>query len=203
MLNQLFFILVLSIVSSGSYATIVDNCTLPECLNLKVRLDLRIQKLQSEIAPALGSVVKKDSASEKYCSRKSKTGGICFMTQQKAIDYCASQQNHLPSTREMALLSIRLGAKGIVDACGNDDDCNRIKVENLDKTIDEFYFSNSGYRPPEGELGKIWIWSSSISVYSRAGSVFDGTNGRIDYLEDSSGDYSDYYSEAVRCAVGR
>lgn len=200
MLNRLLSILVLSFVTCGAYAATVDNCTLTDCGVLKVSLDARISKLQAGIAPAFGSIVKMDETSEKYCSFGSKAGGICYMTQPKAIEYCASQQNHLPSAREIALnVQKEFGAKGIVESCGKDSNCYNIIAKNLDKSIEEFYFSYSGYSRPVGDLGNNEFWSSSIySEWTDVGFAFSGIYGDVSYYYGIRD-----YGAAVRCAVGR
>ena len=197
MLNRLFSILALTLVTCGTYAATVDNFTLPEHGKLEVRLDARIQKIG--IAPAFGSIVKKDATSEKYCSNGSNTGEICYMTQQNAIDYCASQQNHLPSAIEMALLSQSFQAKGLYSNCPNNDSrCYHIRAKNLDQSIDEFNFSYWGYTQPEGDLGNNWFWTSSVDPDSPdVGFIFDGEAGDVNH------NYNHIYYSAVRCVAGR
>lgn len=194
MLNRFVSILVLSLITCGAFAADVDNCTLSECKQLRSRLDARIQKLQAGIAPTFGDIVRKDSSSEKYCSDVSDSG-ICYMTQQKAIDYCASQSQHLPSARELAQLSASLGAKGILAEAMNDS--YPITAKNLDGTIDQFNFSYTGYKRPAGDLGNNWFWSSSVRPNLSYGTFyFSGGVGRV-------GSFNRSYDIAVRCVAGR
>lgn len=201
MLIRLFSILALSLISGGVYAATVDNCTLPECRQIKVRLDARIHKLQGGITPAFGSIVKKDSTSEKYCSYRHDDGGFCYMTQATAIDYCALQQGHLPSAREIAMNAHNeFDAKGVVDTCSKVDHCYPVKVKNLlDGTIDEFNFSSSGYKQPEGDLGNRLFWTSSVAHPNdtNLGIEFFARTGNLSTIDNL------FNVNAVLCAVDR
>ena len=113
MLNRILAILVISLIAgSGVYAA--EVCNTSECLQLRDKVAAGILALQPSLQ--FGDIVIKDASSEKYCSSVGNTG-ICYMTQQKAIDYCAAQQKHLPSARELAQLasSPEFGAKGILE----------------------------------------------------------------------------------------
>ncbi len=180
MLNRLFSIISLCLVTCSAYAATVDNCTLSECYDLKVKLDARIHSLQARV-PASRELVKEDATSEMYCSHESKIGDVCYMTQQDAIAYCGTRRKHLPSARETALIAQKeFGAKGIVNTCTGDSDCFYVKATNFDKSIDEFYYSFSGYSQPNFDLNHNYIWSSSFdSDHSFYGILLYGYYGSI------------------------
>lgn len=129
---------------------------------------------------------------------KNADGSVKTMNQADAIQYCASQGAHLPSARELAQLSMSLGAKGIVDACdSSDSSCYSVKATNADGSSDNFNFSYAGYQRPAGELGNNWFWSSS--VYSNHSDFAFGLNGNFGVVV-SAYRSSNY---AVRCVSGR
>jgi len=130
----------------------------------------------------LEDVVRKNDSSNRYCSKVNKSG-VCYMTQRKAIRYCKSQSQHLPSARELAQFSASLGANGIF-ATETGDAYARI-AKNADGIIDKFYFSSTGYNRYSSYLEKVedvlsdnidyetrldldvakkWFWSSSTDV---------------------------------------
>jgi hypothetical protein len=90
-------------------------------------------------------------------------GKIEWMSQCRAQKYCTDQNAHLPSARELALLAMSYGAKGLADR-KVDNSYYKIWAINIDGTQDEFYFSSEGYRRPKGELGNYYIWSSSFDL---------------------------------------
>lgn len=127
-------------------------------------------------------------------------GKILFMNQYHALQYCEKQGAHLPSARELAQLSMSLGAKGIVDSCGTDQRCYGVMGRNADGGIDEFNYSSTGYQRPAFEDTWLWLWfwSSSIDpVYTDYALVLKNDYGDIHSLISRN----DYY--AVRCVVGR
>lgn len=88
-------------------------------------------------------------------------GKVKYMNIIEAVQHCENNGSHLPSARELAQFSVNLGAKGIVEVCdAGDDYCQKIEAKNIDGKNDSFYFSSAGYRPPEGDLGKVWFLSS-------------------------------------------
>lgn len=196
-MNRIFLILSIGIFCCGAYA---GNCTLRECHELKVRLKAQSQTIQVESTPIFSEIVMKDATSEKYCTVVIQ--GICFMYQQDANNYCTSQLMHLPSARELVQLAVSFGAKGIVSNCDNDEKCNHYLVENLDKSIDEFDFSFSGYKQPTGDIGKYFLRSSSDHIprdSSDNGYLLDGKIGILGYYQFSR---FDKYS-AVVCVKNR
>ena len=128
---------------------------------------------------------------------KNADGRVKTMNQAYAMQYCASQGAHLPSARELAQLSMSLGAKGIVDSCDSSDNkCYPIKAINADGRADSFNFSCAGYQRPEGELGNNWFWSSSVnSNFSDYAFYLSGDNGYVVYVRNDI--------VAVRCVSGR
>lgn len=133
---------------------------------------------------------------------KNADGGVKYISQEDAVQYCSDQGARLPSARELAQLSMTFGAKGIAEIqSGKPDNSYReIWVNNADGSLDRFYFSEEGYQRPAGELGDYTLWSSSR--YSRDyyvyGFVFIGSIGGI---------YADFSFQnrdiAVRCVSGR
>lgn len=126
------------------------------------------------------------------------SGEVMYMKRSDAVQYCANLEAHLPSARELAQLSMSLGAKGIVDTCHSVQDCYEIgSIQNTDGSEDKFYFSFSGYQRPAGELGNNWFWSSSVTRFNPyIAFVLDGRPG---YIETADGIN---YRLAVRCVVG-
>lgn len=171
MFCRLFSILVLSIVTTCAYADVT--------------------------APKLTGIIKENATSKKYCSDV--TNGICLMTQDKAIDYCISQENHLPSATELVQLSVSLGSRGLVDSCSGETDatCRQIATNFLNRKSDIIYhsYSNAGYKQPIGELGNHRIWSCTLDGRYLIPVRFDGADGRVYH---SSSDMP----SAVRCVLG-
>jgi uncharacterized protein (TIGR02145 family) len=131
---------------------------------------------------------------------KNADGKPKYMNQAEAIYYCLNQGAHLPSARELALLAMSLGARGIVDSCGSDNRrCFSYKAENADGSYDSFKFSYEGYQRPAGDLGDNWFWSSSVhksmSYYSY---ILRGQSGHVGI--DSR---TRTRNVAVRCVSGR
>ena len=130
---------------------------------------------------------------------KDADGSVKYMNQYDAVQYCAAQGAHLPSARELARLSMSLGAKGISEVTAPKPDISyyKISAKNADGSLDEFYFSYVGYQRPTSELGNNWFWSSSVgSVNSDFGFLLSGYGG----------DVFNYYRNSrvpVRCVAGR
>jgi hypothetical protein len=116
----------------------------------------------------------------------------------EAVQYCENQGTHLPSARELAQFAVKLGAKGIVEACDSDDDfCQKVEAKNIDGKNDTFYFSAAGYRRPEGDLGKVWFSSSSVRLNGQAGFGFS-LYGPYGFFGGTASDMGD----AVLCVAG-
>ncbi len=188
----LFAGMMLSISVSAQTAQPVCK-TLDECQALLIQVDEQIKKLQ---VPSF-----LDAA-------KNAHGSVDYMTQSDAIQYCANQGARLPSARELAQLSMRFGAKGIVDTCGTDRNCYKVSdIKNLDNSKDEFYFSFSGYGRPDKDLSTKWFWSSSVSsIKPNIAIVLHGGDGDlIEYgnrIAQSGDEFSTDLS-AVICVAGR
>lgn len=130
---------------------------------------------------------------------KNADGTVKYMNQNDAIQYCTAQGAHLPSARELAQLSMSLGAKGIAEIKSGkpDNSYYSINAKNADGSSDKFYFSNEGYQRPAGEMGNNWFWSSSVFSYSSYYAFFfSGYFGGV--FSDSR-----YYYGAVLCVSGR
>ncbi len=189
MLNRLLPVLIVNLLAVSGYAA--DVCkTLPECQQLKTQLsasmaavDARIQALQP--SPQVGDIARNTD------------GSIRYMNQADAINYCASQGQHLPSARELAQLAQSMGAAGISETAKNG--YYQVSAKNADGKADTFYFSHAGYNRPAGDLGYNWFWSSSVVSSSLSYNAFllDGVVGGVDY------DLRGSLSYAVRCARGR
>ncbi|MBN8542629.1 MAG: hypothetical protein J0L82_19720 [Deltaproteobacteria bacterium] len=112
------------------------------------------------------------------------------MNHNEAITYCIDRQAHLPSARELAQLSMSLGAKGIAEIKGGkpDDSYHQFKFKNSDESSDNFYFCREGYQRPEIQLRQevrtdIKVRASSIiSKHSSGFAVFlNLENGNLNY----------------------
>ena len=127
------------------------------------------------------------------------SGKVLYMGQSEAVQYCSDRGAHLPSARELAQLSMSLGADGFVDACIPNNHCYKVSyIQNADNSTEEFFFRVLGYHRPAGDLGANWFWSSSVdSKYPYAGFALFGPYGDINPL------YRDSQISAVRCVTGR
>jgi hypothetical protein len=120
---------------------------------------------------------------------KDADGRIRLMNQYDAESYCRNEGSRLPTARELALESQRLGAQGISET--PKDGYYLVKDSDGATNPDHFYFSYKGYERPAGELGDHWFWSSSVSPYYAY--LLNGDHGGIG-LNDRSTPYG-----AVRC----
>jgi len=123
-------------------------------------------------------------------------GSIRNMNQDDAIDYCASQGQHLPSAKEFAQESQSMGAAGISETAK--EGYYPVKAQNSDGTIDNFYFSFAGYDRPTGDLGSTWVLSSSVKIDDTDGAYWDaGDTGGPVFIHNTLAN-----AGAVRCAAG-
>jgi hypothetical protein len=87
-----------------------------------------------------------------------------LLTHKESVQFCSDLGRHLPSAREWAVISVTLGAKGIVSSCDNFDRsiyfCHTRELENSDGTKDTFDYVPTGIR--SSSKPHIWAWSSSI-----------------------------------------
>ena len=133
---------------------------------------------------------------------KDAAGKVKTMTQADAIQYCASQGNHLPSARELVQLMVSMGAKGIVNACGIGDHCDHLDAINVDGSQDSFNVSYAGFNPTDPEMNNMF-WSSSVETSDSIteGLVLNGDQGGgVGGLVDLN-PHSRWV--AVRCVSGR
>ena len=195
MLGRYFSILATA-SAVGITAFAADVCTtLPKCLDLRDQVEAQIQKFLAGTIPVFGEIVKKDSSIEKICFHVGYANS-CLMTYENALNYCSNLEpkgsQHLPSARELALLSASLGAKGILEvdeykakkAAGeNVSDYYLVDTQKADGSLDDqFYFNPSGYKRPAGELGQEGIWSVSISPrYPEGVFTLNAENGAVGY----------------------
>lgn len=133
------------------------------------------------------------------------TGGIRYMNQSDAFRYCARHGMHLPSARELAQLATSMGAIGIANQVK--DAAYIVSAKNVDGKVDTFYFNGTGYMRPEGDLGNVRYWSSSVNPDNFYGAyVFDAINGVIGYyyrnddgLNPGDSEFKLNHYNAVRC----
>ena len=136
-------------------------------------------------------------------------GSIHYMNQQDAMKACP-EGTHLPSAREMAIESQKLGHRGLlelnqVESGKEPEGYYKISAENSDGTKDEFYFNDypESYRSPHDDLGRNWFWSSSVpSGVSGAVYFFVSELGGIAYEVESEFGHiyeSSYFTLGVRC----
>jgi len=167
--NQIFLLTVLlQFISVSGWAAQPMCNALADCQTLHAHVDARIEALQAGQIPVFLDTVEDAS------------GRVKYLNQRDAIQYCASQGNHLPNARELARLSTSHGAKGIVGSCGSDSKCYPVQATNADGTHDKLYLSYDGYQSPAGDLGNNWFWSSSSSSNPAFGFILIGDNGSID-----------------------
>lgn len=122
-------------------------------------------------------------------------GSIRQMNQDEAISYCAKRWQRLPSIREFAELATSMGATGISETAKSG--FYEVNGRNADGKVDRFYFSNSGYNRPPGDLGTNWFWSSSVYLSFPYGAFnLYGSNGAVGFI---------YLGKlgAVRCAINQ
>ena len=151
-------------------------------------------------------------------------GSIKDMSQADALAYCECQGEakerlgcttapfmaHLPSARELAQLSMSLGAKGIaeIESGRPDDSYGEIKAINADGSSDNFYFSYEGYRIPSSELRHEGIWSASVNPNHNNSVSPNYNNSKFAFMFNGGvGNVVDIYREIVyvevRCVASR
>ncbi len=108
-------------------------------------------------------IIKKDGNSQKYCPEVAE-GSICKMTWNEAVQFCKSQNAHLPLAREYAEMLKEQGiqilevseVKGTAPTGFYLVDCR-----NEDGLLDAFYMNHSGYQRLPGELENHLLWTAS------------------------------------------
>ena len=138
-------------------------------------------------------------------------GSILNMSQYDADAYCKSRNSRLPTARELAHISMRMGSSRIRETVYPDvsskDMAVSVEIEQMRKEgfsvfyrpnaagqpAVDFYFQASGYHVPAGNLGLNYFWSSSLEPSSRRGNVkpqnaaaFNGETGSLNYYNRSS-----------------
>lgn len=150
---------------------------------------------------------------------KNPDGSVSHMNQYDSEKYCLAQGSRLPTAKELAKESQRLLAKGVhahakhlgvsVDSYAVNTEIDQMRRDGYrpiytknssgQKVVD-FYFNNSGYERPAGELGNYFFWSSSVHpVYSDYAYGLYGYDG--DFVYDSR--HISYAYCAVRCVLAR
>lgn len=145
----------------GFFATNVqakEVCnTIKECQNLKTKVNERLAELQKDVTPELTEILE--------------TNVSWF----KAKEICQDEGMRLPTPRELALVSQRLGAQGISET--QKDGYELIKAKDSEGNLDYFYFNSKGYNRPATVHGHYFIWSSTVhSIYAYS---LDGVYGNI------------------------
>lgn len=157
--------------------------------------------LSNTFAIELGDIVRREN------------GKVLEIDHNDATVYCKKIGSRLPTDRELALYSQRLGSKGILETAYPDISITKRKVQaeigkvmelgyyRLEKNIFfdvtiNYYFSHEGYRTPDGDLGKYNFWSSTIRDLSfndnSEAYFFSGDDGVIYYISRDM-------PRAVRC----
>ena len=108
-------------------------------------------------------------------------GSVRPMTQYHAEIYCKEHGTRLPTAREFAVYSQRLGARGIRETAypgvAYSNAAVQAEISQMDgsgygpiyvyvprsgQSAVDFYYAYGGYQRPAGDLGSHWFWSSSI-----------------------------------------
>ena len=162
----------------------------------QIQARLRELELDANAGPGLGDVL------------RDRAGNIRNMNQDEAARTCRELGTRLPTARELAAHSQRLGACGILSPSDYESfqgsrDCSKtdyalIRVgAGISEPADEFYFNRSGYQRPAGDFGIYWFRSSSVrpddSSYEYG---LGGYSGDVDW-DGVSGDATRCVREAA------
>jgi hypothetical protein len=145
----------------------------------------------------LGLICSSAFASNFIIARNS-DGDVLYMRQDEALRYCKLHGSLLPSARDLALLTMSLGAKGIRDTAypGISIEDPKVKAEitrnngegYFERLIRSqtgdlnilFYFSSSGYKGSK-DFSNDWFWSSAAAPYNpKDGFVLNGLVGDLE-----------------------
>ncbi|HTL11419.1 MAG TPA: hypothetical protein VL588_02960 [Bdellovibrionota bacterium] len=181
-----------------------------ECQALRNAAELHLREVFDRAIPAFGSI------------SRDKDGNIRNLSSNDALWTCEDRDDHLPSTREWAILAQSRGALGIretqypylqstdpkvlaeieqMKATGYEPILTTLSHQSrYDALAVDFYYSSSGYVPPaaNGEQWSFWSYAGmpSPTVYSADRAyVFDGSKGTL-FMQF----WSDRYG--VRCVDG-
>jgi hypothetical protein len=175
------FTLVLMMV--GLFATSVqanEVCdTIEDCQSLKARVERRLAELLNEVTSELTGILN--------------TGLIHY----EAERICKEKNMRLPTARELVLEAIARKVLPL-DAISETRQAGyrHIRGTDAEGNPDDFYLNDEGYQRPEGNLGRFWVWSSSLipddSLYAY---IFGGYSGDVSRAVRSI--YNSY--SAVRC----
>ena len=102
-----------------------------------------------------------------------------------ATSYCASLGKRMATSREMAKFGMDHGAKGLLEAKDyhGQDGYQEIRrtTANYHAELD-FYYSAEGYKTPEPEQTKPWLWTSSYGPHNiDFAYVFNLETGEFDF----------------------
>lgn len=163
--------------------------TVESCRALQARVKSRLATLLDGIAPRLIGLARNPD------------GRARRMDHHGADRYCRDKGQRLPTARELARYAQGLGAQGI--SATPNADFRPVRGSDPAGNSDPFHFSLKGYRPPPGDLGEVFLWSSSVDpVHSDYAYILFGADGEIEPLErDRDGYY--FANGAVRCVRSR
>jgi hypothetical protein len=176
-----WMLVLLALNGAANVAQAAELCnTIDACRALQTEVEARLAVLIKNSAPNLTDIA------------KNADGSVRHMTQYDADNYCRSQGQRLPTARELALYAQSLGAQGISETAK--DGYDLVKGSDSAGHPDNFYFSNQGYQPPAGDLGKSWFWSSSLHPdHSDWPYSLKASEGKFEYF------YLGFDFAAVRC----
>jgi len=135
---------------------------------------------------------------------KDPNGKVIYMNSVDAVQYCQKLGDRLPTARELALWATQYGAK-ISDT--PQDGFAKINGTDAVFYADTFYYQNSAFKAPLGEMGIYTYWSSSPD--NTLPSDSDGfpydTNGGDGYFYAATGNCIGEYCvfNAVLCVQPR
>lgn len=108
-------------------------------------------------------VVRQSQDSAQYCHEASE-GNVCLMNWQEALQYCESQNAHLPTAREYANLIKPRGSQ-VLEADEVKGEAPKgfylVESRNAEGSYDSFYMNHSGYKRPAGETENYRLWTAS------------------------------------------
>jgi hypothetical protein len=125
----------------------------------------------------------------------------------EAQNDCVQFGKNLASIRSLSLISEQFGAvptlnRNQVNPENSPYGYQRIQALNPDGTEDDFYFSDTGFIPPAGDLFRVAVWSGSLDPSGKFLYLWTSMDWR-GILSESISEISERRSviAAVKCAV--
>ena len=130
-------------------------------------LDTAIQTIHNEsrITPSLSQQSSSGSDVLEYSQAlplqtvplRDNQGKLLLMNQAQGVKACSDRGMHLPTAQELAKIIQSRGGKGLLEAGKGEstDGYGRVIAKNFDGEIDDFYYSNDGYKAPPGDIGDL------------------------------------------------